>query len=842
MRQRERLLRGSHGGRDRRLPSEIYDEAARYGITEPTVVETFYDRATYLATQSSTPLLRIYRNLLEASAPLRVAPGKRTRANATYGDSNRWAASKPGVAPGKRTRTMTLQEELSKQERSVLMRAQVEESRRTGVPLSHEVRLPHYREVMGIVSDMDKLRNSYADTGSDVPAAQTENAAERSDIADITAGGRLWSNNDLALGMHPVGTASAPIQGKSIGQVRARAMNQIDISAASNGEPLPGQVRAMMETALGMDFSAVRIHVGRQAGDLGARAFTHGTNIFFAPGQYQPFTKIGQELLAHELTHVVQQARGRVRPTKDMVGMAINNDATLEREADEVGSRVAHQTPSPAPHAQHAEAPAPATSLHGAIHSLESNDSGPIQRSVDYDALAQRLYEEEQEITYDVEDVIAVVDQLPPGGLQHLIRAYSLKSRTPLVMVWEDRLYEGEYRQVMERVTGIRVADGADAVAANTTESGYNLRAGASISAANIGELRYSSMQVEVNGKGTGDDLVWYKIQFNETDYAVVREGHAAPDSAQDLIDSREAWVTGDALGMFVRWPYFIAQMEAFDIMTYDESLQDKVTMLRQMAHPEDLPFDDVIGTGAGDYYESDRPDLHSFYQLLKGPKAIQTPNGEIIDIYHFIVGLDAYQSDRRREQASVTMNSDVGNSYAAATWAGDLGAAAADCLTNASEDYEEHLRDEGNHNPAALADYYYRSRAPESDLLADIDAWGAYQMVEDAEMTSITGLMQAYYGVQASGQEAFAPNRARALEQFFDAHGLTSSGGTMITGQNRDILAEQIGKFAVVWLQFRASWPWPDYDEGELGDVCDTMASKFLSYIEQLNNQYRNQ
>lgn len=79
----------------------------------------------------------------------------------------------------------------------------------------------------------------------------------------------------------------------------------------SGGNRLPNAVRADFEQRLGFDFSGVRIHSSDEAArmnqELGARAFTHGRDIYFAGQQYQPQSADGRRLLAHELTHVVQQ-------------------------------------------------------------------------------------------------------------------------------------------------------------------------------------------------------------------------------------------------------------------------------------------------------------------------------------------------------------------------------------------------------------------------------------------------------------------------------------------------------------------------------------------------------
>jgi hypothetical protein len=106
--------------------------------------------------------------------------------------------------------------------------------------------------------------------------------------------------------------------------------------ASGGGRPLPEAVRGKMEAALGADFSAVRVHVGPQATRIGAIAFTIGSEIYFAPGRYQPDTMQGQQLLGHELAHVVQQRTGRVRNPLGS-GLAVVQDHGLEAEADRLG-------------------------------------------------------------------------------------------------------------------------------------------------------------------------------------------------------------------------------------------------------------------------------------------------------------------------------------------------------------------------------------------------------------------------------------------------------------------------------------------------------------------------
>lgn len=108
---------------------------------------------------------------------------------------------------------------------------------------------------------------------------------------------------------------------------------------------MPEDVQMKMETAFDSDFSDVNIHTNSsQASEIGALAYTQGTDIHFAENQYDPSSQSGQELLGHELTHVVQQREGRVEPTTEThTGLPVNDDIGLESEADRMGA-IAAQT------------------------------------------------------------------------------------------------------------------------------------------------------------------------------------------------------------------------------------------------------------------------------------------------------------------------------------------------------------------------------------------------------------------------------------------------------------------------------------------------------------------
>jgi hypothetical protein len=103
-------------------------------------------------------------------------------------------------------------------------------------------------------------------------------------------------------------------------------------SARAGGAPLPAPVRSFMEPRFGADFSGVRIHTGPEAAAMGdqlnAHAFTIGRDIYFNHDQFRPDTDAGRELIAHELTHTIQQG--------DVVQRAAADAQVSERASEKI--------------------------------------------------------------------------------------------------------------------------------------------------------------------------------------------------------------------------------------------------------------------------------------------------------------------------------------------------------------------------------------------------------------------------------------------------------------------------------------------------------------------------
>ena len=108
----------------------------------------------------------------------------------------------------------------------------------------------------------------------------------------------------------------------------------------SPGQPLDAATRASLEPRFGRDMSRVRIHTGPQAAqsasDVQANAYTVGQDVFFAAGRYNPHSGEGKRLLAHELSHTVQQAAVAPVVQRDPTPQAAADDKKKKTKPDAV--------------------------------------------------------------------------------------------------------------------------------------------------------------------------------------------------------------------------------------------------------------------------------------------------------------------------------------------------------------------------------------------------------------------------------------------------------------------------------------------------------------------------
>jgi len=141
-----------------------------------------------------------------------------------------------------------------------------------------------------------------------------EQEADR--VADQVLG--MSSHSNISRAPLPIQRFTGRSHEKSIGNLDTTTTTEnVDRVLGRSGNPLKPKLRHEMEQRFGYDFSQVRIHTDaiaeQSARDVNAYAYTAGHNVVFGAGQFSPGTRTGKRLLAHELTHVVQQRENNDR-------------------------------------------------------------------------------------------------------------------------------------------------------------------------------------------------------------------------------------------------------------------------------------------------------------------------------------------------------------------------------------------------------------------------------------------------------------------------------------------------------------------------------------------------
>ncbi len=140
------------------------------------------------------------------------------------------------------------------------------------------------------------------------------------------------------LQMKPLGPPIRPIVQKRSNAVGGNAPSNLSqplSGSKGSGQPMPTATQQFMGNGFGTDFSHVKIHTDNRAvqmnRQLNAKAFTNGSDIYFNQGQYNPQSTAGKHLLAHELTHVVQQKgiSNSIQRYTDVAGERVSDDGKM---------------------------------------------------------------------------------------------------------------------------------------------------------------------------------------------------------------------------------------------------------------------------------------------------------------------------------------------------------------------------------------------------------------------------------------------------------------------------------------------------------------------------------
>ncbi|GLR19674.1 eCIS core domain-containing protein [Portibacter lacus] len=131
--------------------------------------------------------------------------------------------------------------------------------------------------------------------------------------------------------------APPPLQLKAVYNRQAESTSPQNNSAFQlkkyeNQTGMPDQLKTGIENMSGFSLNDVKVHYNSpQPAQLKAHAYAQGTDIHIAPGQEQH--------LPHEAWHIVQQKQGKVKPTKQVNGKPVNDNTSLEQEADTMGQK-----------------------------------------------------------------------------------------------------------------------------------------------------------------------------------------------------------------------------------------------------------------------------------------------------------------------------------------------------------------------------------------------------------------------------------------------------------------------------------------------------------------------
>jgi hypothetical protein len=187
--------------------------------------------------------------------------------------------------------------------------------------------------------------------------------------------------------------AAAEPENAEAGGAEAGRSPVLDVIGRGGGEPLAPEVRAEMEGRLGADFGGVRVHHDSAASEsakaVDAHAYTVGNDVVFRSDRWDPGSSQGKHTLAHELSHVVQQANGPVEGSPAPGGIRVSSPGDDFEKAADRRADAALSGPAPAASAA-APTAAPAAQLEaaGPDDELDEEDmgAGAVQRQSNRDS------------------------------------------------------------------------------------------------------------------------------------------------------------------------------------------------------------------------------------------------------------------------------------------------------------------------------------------------------------------------------------------------------------------------------------------------------------------------
>jgi hypothetical protein len=201
------------------------------------------------------------------------------------------------------------------------------------------------------MADYDLIQDvNYGQKPKETKETSTTEAHDSTTVAKAIEHGRpdaLGSKGAMHL-QRTAGNAAVGALVQRAGEGEAEADHEHPVQKVVNGgggTGLDAGVRSKMESSLGHDFGGVKVHTDDKAAaaakSVSAQAFTVGNNVVFNQGKYDPGTSDGQRIIAHELTHVVQQSRGDVAGESKGGGIKVSTPSDpFEQQAEATADAV----------------------------------------------------------------------------------------------------------------------------------------------------------------------------------------------------------------------------------------------------------------------------------------------------------------------------------------------------------------------------------------------------------------------------------------------------------------------------------------------------------------------
>jgi hypothetical protein len=502
-----------------------------------------------------------------------------------------------------------------------------------------------------------------------------------------------------------------------------------------------------------------------------------------------------------------------------------------------------------------------------------------------------------QTIKTGLDGTLALTDQ-DPGDYQALVTDYP--SHEPGLVDFELPVDEGvNVDLVLDRIPA---PPGRPPMRGAISEaSGFFLREAPGGDQQILGKLHYTPYDVtvlearEIPVKGPPIDDLWFRIRFEPDDFervvteyeTVLIAGENLPATDKELSGLEkielhtaaiaahqgvELWIGQAAMAaVAMPWDHYLGLLADFEVEFSGDDVVTRLSRLRQMGENPDVPGNDAVGFGhrvEPQVNISQRIPDPGRWSLLFESKQVELPDGEIIDIHHFLLGVDGLIDDgRRMENRTVFDPRDtflaaplvIGESYSALTWSGDVGGGVADMVRHESKDWEAaKVR-----QPDEILAFYLRTRAPDFDLLADVDAWGAYDLMPKRDgsaqsattVSSLTELVTSVYGpdgpLTSLHVQVRAEFREKGIRELLTHYGFTDARGLPMQVASCDLVEEQVDIFSPTWflvkavkalLDFKVSegWPFPNDEELAALDLTgEQMLPLFLDWLERLAEEH---